>query len=149
MGVVIDGSPESPLPTDNDTTTDLKTPCLQTAPDPEEHQERRLPRSSAVDPDDNVSNTSDLATSTDGDTTTTVDDDDDDRGNDNDSGVMVQGQEQGQVGRASSSEKPELQLPVQIRDGITNYPIKTTDVLEKAHLVATGRDNIDPDEHVL
>ena len=113
----------------DDTTTDPKTPSLPTAPPPEEEpQDHHPPQPSA--PLHSDSSTSDLDTSANDDTADADDDGniaDDDGNEDNDSGVLVSAQEQGQVVRGSGSVEPELQPPVQIRDGINNFPIKTTD----------------------
>ena len=139
------GPLESAPLSDNDTATDPKTPSLPTAPPSEEEPQDHHPPQPTT-PLQSDSSTSDLDTSA-NDSIADADDDsdtaDDDGDNDNDSGVLVSAQEQGQVVRRSNSVEPELQPPVQIRDGINNYPIKTTDESEKGPLLAIGVDNVD------
>lgn len=119
---------------DDDTATDPKTPSLPTAPPSEEEPQDHHPPQPTT-PLQSDSSTSDLDTSANDNTADADADDDsdtadDDGDNDNDSGVLVSAQEQGQVVRGSSSVEPELHTPVQIRDGINNFPIKTTDESE-------------------
>lgn len=136
---------------DDDTATDPKTPSLPAAQPPEEEPQDHRPLQPSA-PLHSDSSTSDLDTSADDDTADADDNGDnadDDGDNDNDSGVLVSAPGQGQVVRGSSSVEPELQPPVQIQDGINNFPIKTTDESEKGPLLATGVDNVDAVERLL